>query len=76
MKYNIIFKNHNFIMYKIYNTEKEEYYCEKCGCHILCYDYGYQFAETQMNYYGILHYYSDLKNELSCNELLIKNIIE
>ncbi len=56
---------------------RQEYRCENCGCFLYCEEHGYFFAIPADIYYkNHIEHYENIGNELSCNEIVIKSIIE
>ncbi len=81
MKNNINFKGHDLKIYKGGHHDGirfEEYKCKNCNMFILInniiksYRIGYKYLSEYTQEYDI----QDLKNDISCNEVIIKNIIE
>ncbi len=73
---NIDVNGHKFILTGRY--DKREFKCQNCGCFILCEDHGYYYFalwndECYNQTYGS---YDNIEKILSCNEVIIKNIIE
>ncbi len=82
MNNNINFKGHDFEPYIDGNdgiNNNEEYRCKICNCFILISGY---YSDTYRIAFGLHKPYSDgkhlmdLKFDISCNEVIVKNIIE
>lgn len=69
---NINYLGHTFIFYKVDLTcYVDEFICEKCNIIVWCDNFTIKYYYIRPNY----HWFSELL-ELTCDEHVIKNIIE
>jgi len=76
---NLNIKNHKFTIsnYRNYANTNYLYYCEKCGMFAEKYGSNYVKVYYNVNIKDNMHWnYFDKEELLSCEEFIIKNIIE